>query len=272
MADIFQTLDQLDSEKLQMVVDRLEHRGSYPAFVAMRERYFERLPLDQYRNVLDMGCGTGVVTRALAARLAPEAKLSGTDFSAELIGFARRFAAEAGLDDRISFEPADSHETGDKESQYDLVVLHTLISHVTDPAQVLKEAARVTKSGGRIVVFDGDYASLTFGAGDPELNDRALQGLLKTVVAHPRAMRQFPGLLPGSNLELEDFLPEVLAEAGKAGFFISMVDSYTPSMVAAGHLDEESARKWSVTHHVASEAGTFYGSCNFVTYILRKPQ
>jgi SAM-dependent methyltransferase len=272
MADIFQTLDQLDREKLQMVADRLEYRGTYPAFVAMRERYFDRLPLDRCRNVLDMGCGTGVVTRALAARLPPEAKLTGTDFSAELIEFARRFAAAEGLGERISFETADSHETGEKESHYDLVVLHTLLSHVADPAQVLKEAARVTKSGGRVVVFDGDYASITFGAGDPELNDRALQGLLKTVVAHPRAMRQFPELLPGSSLELEDFLPEVLAEAGKAGFFESMLDSYTPSMVAAGHLDEETARRWSATHHAASEAGTFFGSCNFVTYILRKPE
>jgi SAM-dependent methyltransferase len=271
MADIFQSLDQLDSEKLQMVADRLEYRGTYPAFVAMRERYFDRLPLDQCRNVLDMGCGTGVVTRALAARLKPEAKLTGTDFSAELIEFARRFAATEGLSERISFEAADSHETGEKESHYDLVVLHTLLSHVTDPAQVLKEAVRVTKSGGRVVVFDGDYASITFGAGDAELNDRALRGLLKTVVAHPRAMRQFPELLPGSSLELEDFLPEVLAEAGKAGFFESMLDSYTPSMIAAGHLDEESARRWSATHHAASEAGTFYGSCNFVTYILRRP-
>lgn len=85
-------------------------------------------------------------------------------------------------------------------------------------------------------------------------------------------MRQFPGLLPGSGLELEEFLPEVLGEVGKAGFFESMLDSYTPSMVAAGHLDEESARQWSATYHAASEAGTFFGSCNFVTYILRKPE
>lgn len=272
MADIFQSLDQLDSAKLQVVADRLEYRGTYPAFVAMRERYFDRLRLERCRNVLDMGCGTGVVTRALAARLAPEAKLTGTDYSAELIEFARRFAKAEGLGGRISFETADSHETGDMEGHYDLVVLHTLLSHVTDPARVLREAARVTKPAGRVVVFDGDYASITFGAGDPELNDLAVQGLLKTVVAHPRAMRQFLELLPESGLDLEEFLPEVLGEAGKAGFFKSMLDSYTPSMVAAGHLDEESARRWSATHHAASEAGTFFGSCNFVTYILRKPE
>lgn len=271
MADIFQSLDTLDSEKLQMVVDRLEYRGTYPPFVAMRERYFDRLPLERCREVLDMGCGTGVVTRALAARLAGGANLTGTDFSAELIGVARRLAAEEGLDGRISFDVADSHGTEANQDQYDLVVLHTLLSHVTSPAQVLKEAARVTAPGGHVVVFDGDYASITFGAGDPALNDEALQALLKTVVAHPRAMRQFPELVAGSGLELADFLPEILAEAGKAEFFESMLDSYRPAMVAAGHISEAAARQWSETHHAASAAGTFFGSCNFVSYILRKP-
>lgn len=69
MGDIFQSLDQLDPESVQKVADRLEYKGTYPPFVAMRERYFDRLRLDRCRNVLDMGCGTGVVTRALAARL-----------------------------------------------------------------------------------------------------------------------------------------------------------------------------------------------------------
>ncbi len=270
MADIFQALDKLDSEKLQIVADRLEYRGTYPAFVEMRERYFDRLRLDQCRNVLDMGCGTGVVTRALAKKLPRKAKLTGTDFSAELIKIALRLAEEEGLSERISFEVSDSGNTGNQENKYDLVVLHTLISHVSDPAQVVKEAARVTAAGGHVVVFDGDYASITFGAGDPELNERALQGLLKTVVAQPRAMRQFPELLPGSGLELEEFLPEVLGEVGKADFFESMLDNYIPSMVAAGHLDEDSARRWSATHHAPSVAGTFFGSCNFATYILRK--
>ena len=270
MADIFQSLDELDRESVQKVADRLEFRGTYPPFVAMRERYFDRLRLDRCRNVLDMGCGTGVVTRALAARLPANATLTGSDYSADLIEFARRYAADTGMQDRISFEVADGHETQETNETFDLVVLHTLISHVVEPSQVLKEAARVTAPGGRIVVFDGDYASITFGAGDPALNERALQGLLKTVVAHPRIMRRFPELLVGSGLEIADFLPEILAEAGEAEFFEGLLDSYIGAMVSAGHLGEDDARQWSATHHAASDSGTFFGSCNFMTYVLRK--
>ena len=270
MADIFQSLDQMDRESVQKIADRLEYRGTYPPFVAMRDRYFDRLQLDQCRNVLDMGCGTGVVTRALAARLPADASLTGSDFSAELIAFARDYAAAEGLGDRVTFDVADGHGTEAAEARYDLVVLHTLVSHVVDPATVLREAARITAPGGRIVIFDGDYASITFGAGDPKLNDLALQALLKTLVAHPRVMRQFPELVSGTDLQIVDFLPEILAEAGEAAFFRSMIDSYTPAMVTAGHLDEDTARRWSGTHYAASSSGTFFGSCNFMTYILRK--
>lgn len=271
MADIFQNLDELDDEALRKVADRLEYRGTYPPFVAMRDRYFDRLPMGSFRNVLDMGCGTGVVTRALAARLGRDARLVGSDFSAELVAVARRLAEAEGLGGRIDFAVADSHATEDDAGVFDLVVMHTLISHVTDPASVLAEATRLATPGGYIAVFDGDYASITLGAGDPALNDRALVALLKTVVAHPRAMRRFPELVRPVGLEIVDFLPEVLAEVGTAEFFASMIDSYAPAMIAAGNLDAEAAEAWAQTHNNASANETFFGSCNFATFILRKP-
>jgi ubiquinone/menaquinone biosynthesis C-methylase UbiE len=48
------------------------------------------------------------------------------------------------------------------DGEFDIVILHTLISHADDPARVLGEARRVVRPGGTVAVFDGDYASLTF--------------------------------------------------------------------------------------------------------------
>ncbi len=55
--------------------------------------------------------------------------------------------------------------------------MHTLISHVADPASVLAEARRLLRPGGRLAVFDGDYASLTCATDAPdggEATDRAV--------------------------------------------------------------------------------------------------
>jgi len=58
MADIFQTLDRQGADVVRAVADRLEFRGTAPAFVAMRDRYLERMDLGRYARALDMGGGT----------------------------------------------------------------------------------------------------------------------------------------------------------------------------------------------------------------------
>ena len=65
---------------------------------------------------------------------------------------------------RIGFRVGDAHElAGFVDETFDVVVMHTLASHVAEPATVLAEPRRLLPPGGRLVVFDGDYASTTFG-------------------------------------------------------------------------------------------------------------
>ena len=74
----------------------------------------------------------------------------------------------------------------------------TLISHVERPAAVLAEIARIAKPGGSIGIFDGDYASLTFGHPDPDQGKRDDEALIAAIVTNPRVMRQMPVLVQGS--------------------------------------------------------------------------
>ena len=48
------------------------------------------------------------------------------------------------------------------DGHFDVVVAHTLLSHVDEPVRVLEEARRVLRPGGTLVVFDGDYATLAW--------------------------------------------------------------------------------------------------------------
>ena len=70
-----------------------------------------------------------------------------------------------------------------------IVTMHTLISHVDDPTQVLREAHRVVRPGGTVAVFDGDYASLTFAYPDHAVATAVEQRLIQLIVANPRIMR-----------------------------------------------------------------------------------
>ena len=131
--DIFQSIGSLDTAGVKQIVDRLEYRGRDETFVAMREQYLDQMNLSPEANILDLGCGTGVVARALATQEGFSGSVTGIDYSPELINVAQRLAQEEGLTQQVVFWVGDAQALEDEDERYDAVVLHTLVSHVPDP-------------------------------------------------------------------------------------------------------------------------------------------
>lgn len=129
-----------------------------------------------------------------------------------LLEAARRLAAEEGMGGRIEFRVGDAHALDPADASFDVVIAHTLVSHVTDPATVLREVARVVRPGGAVVVVDGDYASWTFGCSDPVLGRAMEEALLAAVISKPRVPRDMPRLLCGAGLRLGPTQAHVYAE------------------------------------------------------------
>jgi hypothetical protein len=77
---------------------------------------------------------------------------------------------------------------------------------------------RVAKPGGMLGIFDGDYASLTFGSDDPAQGKVDDQAIIKALVTNPRVMRQMPQLLRETGLDLIASFGNVVADVGKADF------------------------------------------------------
>ena len=270
MTDIFQRIDEIDSEKQAMVAKRLEDRAQMPQFTAMRERYLDRIGLPMDGNILEIGCGSGAVCRAIAMRPGFSGKITGSDLSASLIETANRITAEAGIDG-IRYYQADGQASVEAEGSYDLVLAHTVISHVTDPTALLAEAGRLTTPGGRIIIHDGDYASVVFESGNAELDAKMPLLLLRAVVANPFVMRQMPRLLGDLDVEVTHALGDVVVETAAAEYFPNMVENYAPLIADNGWAAPDEVESWISGVLEAVSKGTFFGSCNFVTYSATKP-
>jgi ubiquinone/menaquinone biosynthesis C-methylase UbiE len=89
--------------------------------------------------------------------------LRGVDPAAGLVDRARaRFRGRDGLD----FSIGEATDTRQPDAAFDLVVAHTVFSHLADPSGALAEAYRVLRPGGTLAVFDGDYATTTLALFD----------------------------------------------------------------------------------------------------------
>ena len=116
--------------------------------VPARLAFFDRLTSWNGRTVLDLGCGGGFMSEALAAR---GAKVIGVDVSRGAIGIAKRHAASGGL--AIRYLVASGEGLPLPDASVDCVVCVDVLEHVRSLDQVLDEVRRVLRPNG-VFLFD----------------------------------------------------------------------------------------------------------------------
>ena len=120
-------------------------------------RLFDRYELSGPVRILDLGCGTGEITRRLAERY-PQATLTGIDILEGNLAIARRDSAAFG--ERIRYEQGDAFALQHADAGFDLVVCRHMSQAVPDFPLVLAEITRVLKPGGWVHVLSEDYGML----------------------------------------------------------------------------------------------------------------
>jgi len=111
----------------------------------------EKLDLEGDERILDIGCGNGKVTAALADRV-PDGKVVGIDSSADMIGFSQESHAPYGP--RLCFEVADAAALG-FDGEFDIVFSNAALHWVQDHPAVIQGIARALSPGGRVLLSFG---------------------------------------------------------------------------------------------------------------------
>ncbi len=102
-------------------------------------------------KVLDVGCGTGVLTQAIAA-VTRNSEITGVDPSPSFVEYARtRFA-----DPRIRFDVGNALELPYPDATFDQCLALLVINLIAQPEKAVSEMCRVTRPGGSVVVCHWD--------------------------------------------------------------------------------------------------------------------
>jgi SAM-dependent methyltransferase len=263
-------VNELENAAVERLIARLESRAKDAVFTRLFDKYAIQLALPPSARVLEVGCGTGVMMRFLARRSDFFGKAFGVDQSLPFIEAASRFAQDENVSERVDFRVGDAHNLEFSSATFDAVIAHTLISHVTEPATVLREMARVVRPGGTVAIFDGDYASLTYAYPDHDLGHRMDEALASASFNNPRVMRDLPRLLPELGLKMTAAWGDVVVEIGDGSYFRSFAETYAPYVTSAGLMPAETVETWLTAQRQSMENGTFFASCNYYTYLARR--
>ena len=149
------------------------------------------------KRVLDLGCGGGILSEALARA---GAQVIGIDLSSEQVSVAQLHALESGLD--ITYRQIGSAALADEQPEsFDLIVCMEMLEHVPDPAAILKDCARLLKP-------DGDLFLSTI--------NRGLRSFAMAIVGAEEVLR----LLPRGTHRYAQFIkPHELARGLRAAGF-----------------------------------------------------
>jgi ubiquinone/menaquinone biosynthesis C-methylase UbiE len=117
-------------------------------FERARKRSIELLALRPQERVLIIGAGTGLDMEFLPA----DVEITAGDISPAMLNKAEKRARKLGLNAQV--RPLDAHALDLDDDSFDAVILHLVLAVVPDPHACIREAARVLKPDGRLVVFD----------------------------------------------------------------------------------------------------------------------
>jgi SAM-dependent methyltransferase len=115
--------------------------------------FLQQLGVEANRRWLDVGCGTGVLTRAILRSAAP-ASIVGVDPTVSFLGRAASTITDAS----VTLRPGTAADTGLASASVDVVVFGLVLNNVPDVAAALAEARRVAVPDGLVAGYVWDYA------------------------------------------------------------------------------------------------------------------
>ncbi len=265
MSDKDSTLAQFDVAG----AERLEKIYLTPDVVQQREQIFQLLDVKPGMNALDIGCGPGLTSLALAQTVGNTGHVEAIDIAPPMLQLAaRRCSAQP----HVKFHQADVLQLPFADACFDVSLATQVYEYVADIDNALHELARVMKPGAQVLLVDTDWESCVWACRDEARMRRMMQGWSQHI-PHPQLPRTLVQRMQRAGfVDVQVHTIPLLNmhysintfSGGMMGFIASFVGGlpdYGPQLVADWQADVSSM----------ADAGGYFFSLNRYVYVARKP-
>jgi ubiquinone/menaquinone biosynthesis C-methylase UbiE len=256
----------LDTAIQERLADVLETRGADAQQQRMREAFLAEIGFSAGARVLDVGCGTGVMTRRLA-RWPNVDTVVGVDVAPSLLDRARALCAAL---PNVTFEEGDATALPFADGTFDVVALDSTLSHVANAERAVAEAARVLRPNGVLAVFDGNYSTTTVALGDHDPLQACVDAMMTGSVTDRWLMRRLPAIVRDCNLDVTRYASHGYVETSEAEYLLTVIDRGTDMLEAASLIGPELAAALKAEARRRANTGAFFGQIVYTSLVARR--
>ena len=218
-------------------------------------------------RVLDAGCGPGFYCAELAAEVGATGSVVGVDGSDAMIKLATRRCAELG---NVTLHVADAGALGVADADFDAAICVQVLEYVAEPRDGLAELHRALRPGGRVLVWDIDWA--TFSMRGDELTQR-VQRAWDEHLAHPSLPQTLAPSLRATGFEdvRVQAHPLVTIELDPESYGGAMLPFIGAFVAGRAGVSAEEADAWLAAQRALGERGEYYFAVTQVCFTAVKP-
>ena len=237
----------------------------------VRRRRYARAALAAQagERILDVGCGPGFYVRELLDEVGPSGSLVAVDASPDMLELARRRCDGF---ENVTFHEGNAVALPVDDNDFDAALCVQVMEYVPDPSVALAEMFRVLRPGGRVLVWDIDWATVWWHSEDPDRMRRVLSAWDEHLV-HPSLPRRLGPYLRGAGfvdvtVAGHSFATVDYDADSFAAMMLGMAADFVPGH---GGVTEDEAAAWLAEQRDLAGRGEFFFEGTQFCFTARKP-
>jgi SAM-dependent methyltransferase len=247
-------------EKLYRIADAVRRRRLVRAALAAAPG----------ERVLDVGCGPGFYCAELVEDVGPDGFIVGVDASPQMLALARHRCEGR---TNVLLEQADATSLAVAGSNFDAAVCVQVLEYVPDVAAGLAGIYRALRPGGRVVVWDVDWATVSWHSLDPSRMERVLRAW-EGHLAHPSLPRTLAPALRAAGFDQVEMEAHSFASAefDAETYGVALVLVIRSFVAGRSGVTELDAASWALEQQELGERGEYFFACTQFCYKATRPR